>query len=30
VPGSEALTVADVQKIISRAVAEASAQGKPG
>src|SRR5471032_734978 len=28
-PGSEALTVADVQKIISRAVAEASAQGKP-
>ncbi|HMH63944.1 MAG TPA: heme-binding protein, partial [Rhizomicrobium sp.] len=30
VPGSESLSVADVQKIISRAVAEASAQGKPG
>jgi uncharacterized protein GlcG (DUF336 family) len=29
VPGSEALTVADVQKIISRAVAEALSRGKP-
>jgi uncharacterized protein GlcG (DUF336 family) len=29
VPDSQSLSVADVQKIISRAVAEASAQGKP-
>jgi uncharacterized protein GlcG (DUF336 family) len=29
VPGSEALTASDVQTIISRAVAEAGAQGKP-
>lgn len=29
VPGSEALNISDVQTIISRAVAEAAAQGKP-
>src|SRR4051812_38093411 len=29
VPGQESLTVSDVQTIIPRAVAEASAQGKP-
>ena len=29
VPDSQSLSVADVQKIISRAVAEATAQGKP-
>ncbi|HEY0266868.1 MAG TPA: heme-binding protein [Rhizomicrobium sp.] len=30
VPGQESLSIADVQKIISRAVGEAGAQGKPG